>query len=178
MSLFFCFGVPFHSNEKAGTARLDGLDLGLAPWQAPEAGGELVAVEDLALARLDRAESGAGLAANGAAGEFTLVERAVLLGLLAVAGERVGQRLGGRSRVGVGSVVHVGRSSALAQEANQRLALSSEEAAGSEEHGCCGRGLAGCVVVEERGGEDRKERWQSRGRKCARAVDELSEQIG
>lgn len=75
--------------------------------QTAEAGRQLAAIEVLALARLNGAESRTGLAANRAARERTLGERAVLLGLLAVAREGFGQRLSGRGRVGTGSVVHV-----------------------------------------------------------------------
>lgn len=112
-SILLCLLASFlmlcalHSREEAGTAGLDGLDLSRAPPQAAEAGRKLAAVEDLALARLDGAEGRAGLAANGAAGKGALVEGAVLLSLLAVAGKGVRQGLGGSGRVSPGSVVDV-----------------------------------------------------------------------
>lgn len=50
-----------------------------------EAGGELVAIEEHALGRRDRAEIGAGLAANASGGGVdSLAEGAELLGVVAV----------------------------------------------------------------------------------------------
>ena len=90
------------SCAKTCAARLNGLDLGLGPGQPLEALGELGAIEVVALGSLNWAEGAAGNTANVAA---RLVQRAVLLGLLAVARERIGKRAGGRSGMNLRSVV-------------------------------------------------------------------------
>lgn len=111
------FGVSLPAGKKedklstflrvhAGAAGLDGLDLGLAPGEAAEAGRELSAVEELARGGLDRAERGAGLATDAAGGERGATERAVLLSLGPVGGERVRESSGGRGGVNARSVVH------------------------------------------------------------------------
>lgn len=102
----------FLSRLSKATAGLDSLNLGLGERLATEAGGELVAVKVEALGGLDGAKSGAGRATN--AGLLTadgLAKGAVLLGVLAVGAEGGGrtpvggERVGGRGRVRLGSVV-------------------------------------------------------------------------
>jgi hypothetical protein len=85
------------SCEEAGATRLNSLNLGLAPCQPLEACGELGAVEVESLAGLYGSEGSAGSAANlSPAGiGVCVVQRAMLLGLLAVGSERLWQRLRG-----------------------------------------------------------------------------------
>lgn len=82
---------------QAGTARLHRIDLGLRPRQSLEARGELRSVEEESLAGLDGAEGSSGCAADVAthyAGVLVrLVQGAMLLGFLAVAGEGLGERV-------------------------------------------------------------------------------------
>jgi hypothetical protein len=80
--------APPRSGEQAGAAALDGLDLDGAPLHAAEARGQLVAVERLAAAGGDGSQAVARVRADVAAH----VQRAMLLGLLAVRGEAVGER--------------------------------------------------------------------------------------
>ncbi len=96
-----------HLCELAGAARLNGVDLSLSPRQSLEACGQLGAVKEEALGCLDRAERGAGRAADAAGVVPGLVERAVLLCLLAVGCKRLGERVGGGGWVSLGSVVDV-----------------------------------------------------------------------
>lgn len=91
--------------ELAGTTRLDRVNLGLRPGHALEAGRKLRAVEEEAVAGLDRAERGAWGATNSSRVVAGLVEGAVLLGLLAVGRKGLRERVGGGGWVGVGSVV-------------------------------------------------------------------------
>lgn len=135
----------FHLCEHAGTARLDGIDLSLGVGHALEACGKLGAVEVEAVARLNGAKGRTGCAANTAGEVARLVQWAVLLCLLAVAGERLGKRVGGGRWVGLRSVVdvyvcllaagsyafiqqpsHTAGSGALSKEADQRLTTSLE----------------------------------------------------
>lgn len=51
--------------DQAGSASLDGLDFQLAPRQAAETSREVVAVEELALAGLNRAERGTSGTSDG-----------------------------------------------------------------------------------------------------------------
>lgn len=96
-----------HLCEHAGTTRLDGVNLGLGEGHALEACGKLGAVEVEALARFNRAERRTGCAANTAGEVARLIQRAMLLCLLAVAGEGLGKRVGGGGWVGLRSVVDV-----------------------------------------------------------------------
>lgn len=80
-----------HLCKHAGTAGLDGIDLGLRVGHSLEAGGKLGTVEVEALARLDGAEGRTGSAADAAGEVARLVQGAVLLCLLAVAGEGLGE---------------------------------------------------------------------------------------
>lgn len=135
-------------SKEAGAAALDRLDLGLGPSQAGEARGQLGAVPKLARAGLDGAQGSAGLGAD-VGGQVASVEWAVLLGLLAVAGERVRERLHGRGRVDMRGVVDMGWGRALAQEADHGLASLVEET-GGRQHFC---GRVRCCVKSWRRGE-------------------------
>lgn len=91
--------------EHAGAARLDGLDLGLAPGETTEARRELGTVKEFTRRRADGTQRGSGLGADtGVEGSAT--ERAVLLGLGPVGSEGVRESTGGRGRVNARSVVH------------------------------------------------------------------------
>lgn len=89
----------------ASTAGLDGLDLGLGPRQTTETSRQLSAVEELASLGGDGAEGGARLGSDAAA-ELSTAKGAVLLGLGAVGGERVGKGANGGSGVDSRSVVN------------------------------------------------------------------------
>ena len=103
-----------HSCMEARTARLNRVDFSLRPHQALEALRQLGAVEECALSSFNGAEGAAGRRTDGAGGEVgLLVQRAVLLRFLAVAGEGLGEVVRGRGRVRVGSVVDLCRESAL-----------------------------------------------------------------
>lgn len=91
--------------EHAGAARLDGLDLSLAPGQTTEAGRKLGAVKEFTGRRADRSQGGSGLCADTSV-EGCATEGTVLLGLGAVGSERVREGTGGRGRVNAGRVVH------------------------------------------------------------------------
>lgn len=108
-----------HVSSECGSATaLDGLDLLDSPGGPAEAGRELVAVEEEALAGFDGRQSGARGTANttltGAGPR--LLERAILLGALAILGEGVvgagrevaGERLARAGWVRPGSVVDGG----------------------------------------------------------------------
>lgn len=107
-----------HVSSECGSATaLDGLDLLDSPGVPAEAGWELVAVEEETLGRLDGRQSGTrGTANTTLAGAGPgLLERAVLLGTLAIlgeglvgAGEVTGERLAGAGRVRPGGVVDGG----------------------------------------------------------------------
>lgn len=108
-----------HVSSECGSATaLDGLDLLDSPGGPAEAGRELVAVKEKALARLDGRQSGArGTANTTLTGACPgLLERAVLLGALAILGEGVvgagrevaGERLAGAGWVRPGGVVNGG----------------------------------------------------------------------
>lgn len=134
-----------HLCKLASTAGLDGIDLGLRPCHALEACGELGAVEEKALACLDRTKGRTGSAADAAGEVPGLIQRAVLLGLLAVAGKGLWQGVGWGGWVGLGGVVDLctqllaieadaavklsrtGGCGALAQEADHGLASSLED---------------------------------------------------
>ena len=73
--------------EHAGTARLDGINLSLRVGHALEACGKLRTVEVKALAGLNGTKGRTGRVANTAREVARLVQRAVLLCLLAVVGE-------------------------------------------------------------------------------------------
>lgn len=94
-----------HLREHAGAARLDSLDLSLAPGQATEARGELDTVKEFTSRRANGAKRGTRLTADTGV-ELGATERAVLLSLGAVGSERVREDTGGRGRMNVGSVVH------------------------------------------------------------------------
>lgn len=96
-----------HLCEHASTAGFDSLDLSLRPRHALETRGKLRAVEVEALACLNRTEGRAGSAANAARVVPGLVQRAMLLCLLAVAGERLGERVSWGGWVGLRGVVDV-----------------------------------------------------------------------
>lgn len=110
-----------NSDEVGSAARLDGLDLGEVDGGPAKAGGQLGQVEEVALGGSDGAQFGAGGAADAALGADRLLQRAVLLGVVAVGAEggvagpgvarvavgaeRLGEAAGGRGRVRLGSVV-------------------------------------------------------------------------
>ncbi len=75
--------------EEGGAARLDSLDLRQGQLRSPEAGGQLVAVEEDALGGLDRPQLGAGGAADaGLAGALDgLPQGPELLGVVPVGAE-------------------------------------------------------------------------------------------
>lgn len=68
-------------------ASLDGLNLSSSERLAVEAGGQVIAVEEDSLGGSDRAELGAGVAANTRVGLDGLAQRAKLLGVVAVGAE-------------------------------------------------------------------------------------------
>ncbi len=99
---------------QGGTAGLDSLNLGSRQRLAVEARGEVIAVEEDALGRSDRAERGAGVAADASVCADGLAERAELLGVVAVgaesgvggaASEGCGEGVAGRGGMGLGRVV-------------------------------------------------------------------------
>lgn len=114
------------SSECRGAAALDGLDLLDGPGGPAEAGREVVTVEEEAVGRLDggqgRTRGTTDAALSGASPG--LLERAVLLGALAVLGEGVvgaGREVGGEGtawagRVSPGAVVDGGWNGALSNE--------------------------------------------------------------
>ena len=102
--------APVHLCEHAGTTRLNSLNLGLRPSHSLESCGKLGTVEVEALACLNRAEGRAGSASNSAGVISGLVQRAVLLCLLAVTSEGLGQRVSGGGWVRLRSMVDVCRS--------------------------------------------------------------------
>lgn len=91
--------------EQAGTAGLNGLNLGLGPGKAVETGRKLVAVEEFTLLGLNGAQGGTSAAAN-ALRERGTAKGAVLLSLDTVGGERVREDSGRRSGVRTGGVVN------------------------------------------------------------------------
>jgi hypothetical protein len=136
--------APVHLCEHTGTTRLNGIDLGLRPSHSLESCGKLGTVEVEAFACLNRAKGRAGSASNTAGVIPGLVQRAVLLCLLAVTGKGLGQRVSGGGWVRLRSMVdicrsvssaskgtsrapHTRRSCALAQEADHGLAASLED---------------------------------------------------
>jgi hypothetical protein len=70
-------------------ARLDGLNLSPIDGCTLEAGWQLRSIEKDALWRVDVAQGGGGQGANALAGADALLEGTVLLGVVAVGGERV-----------------------------------------------------------------------------------------
>ena len=99
-----------HLCEHACTTRLDSIDLSLREGHALEACGKLGTVEVEALACLNGTKGRARSASNTAGVISGLVQGAVLLGLLAVAGEGLGQRVSGGGWVRLRSMVDVCRS--------------------------------------------------------------------
>lgn len=93
-----------HLREHAGAARLDSLNLSLAPGQTTEASRKLRAVEEFTRRGVDGAKRGTRLTTDAGV-ERSATERAVLLSLGAVSGERVRENAGGRSGVNARSVV-------------------------------------------------------------------------
>ena len=95
---------------KACTAGLNGLNLGLGPGQALEALGKLGAIEEGALSGFNRAKRRAWRRSDVASRVLRcLVQRSVLLSLLAIACEGVGKRVGGRGWVDLRCVVDLCR---------------------------------------------------------------------
>ena len=97
------------SSECRGAAALDGLDLLDGPRGPAEAGREVVTVEEEAVGRLDGGKGGTRGTTDAALGGASpgLLERAVLLGALAVLGEGVvgaGREVGGEGAAGAGRV--------------------------------------------------------------------------
>lgn len=97
------------SSECRGAAALDGLDLLDGPGGPAEAGREVVTVEEEAVGRLDRGQGSTRGTTDAALGGASpgLLERAVLLGALAVLGEgvvRAGREVGGEGAAGAGRV--------------------------------------------------------------------------
>jgi hypothetical protein len=126
----------------ASTAGLDGLDLGLGPGQTAKTSRQLSAVEELAGLGGDGAEGGARLGPDVAA-ELSTTEGAVLLGLSAVGGERIGKGANGGSGVDTRSVVNGLGDGPLADEADQGSPGGIEESEG-------GTHCDGCVVILKR----------------------------
>ena len=96
--------------EHAGTTGLDGLDLSCAPGGSCETGRQVAPVEELAGCGLDGTKRLSGLGANEAtvlAGRGTAGQRTVLLCLLSVGSEGVGELRSGCGGVGVRSVVNL-----------------------------------------------------------------------
>lgn len=82
--------------EHGSTTRLDSLNLGQVDWAATESGGKLGEVEEDALGSLDRAKLGArGTTNAGLSAADGLLERTVLLGMIAVGAERAVARRAG-----------------------------------------------------------------------------------
>jgi hypothetical protein len=148
----------------AGATRLNRVHLGLGPGHALEAGGQLRAVEEEAVAGLDRSERGAGGAADSSRVVAGLVEGTVLLSLLAVGRKGFGERAGGGGWVDVRGVVDLGGSRALAQEADERLAALLEDLGGVHFEGGGGGG-SGDDISGGGGGDEATERL--RRDKCA-----------
>lgn len=99
-------GVAGNLGTHASTTGLDGLNLGLAPWQTVETLGKVGSVEVLTLLGLNRTQSSACVATNGTLSERSTTKRTVLLGLGTVGSERVGQNAGRRSGVRTRRVVN------------------------------------------------------------------------
>ena len=99
------------SSKEARAPRLNGLNLSLGPSQTLEALGQLAAIKVHAFVGLDGAKRSARTVADeavgGEGGLLLLVQRAVLLGFLAVGGERVGEGAGGGGGVDLGGVVNL-----------------------------------------------------------------------
>lgn len=102
------------SLEQARTTALDRLHLGVAVHRPSEPLRQLVAVPELALFRVNASHLAARTAAHEAVGlrrraaggaAAAAHHRAMLAGFLAVLGERLGEGLGGRGGVDLGSVV-------------------------------------------------------------------------
>jgi hypothetical protein len=142
----------------AGTTRLNRVNLGLGPRHALEAGGQLRAVEEEAVAGLDRSERGAWGAADPGRVVAGLVEGAVLLSLLAVGCKGLGKRAGGGGRVDVGGVVDLGGGRALAQKADERLAALLEDLCGVHLEGGGGEGSGDDGISGGGGGDEATER--------------------
>ena len=98
-----------NSSKLAGTARLKQIHLGLCEGDLLEARGQLGTVEQEALCCLNGTEVLARRTTNVTADQSARgrVQRAVLLCLLAVCLEGVGQLVGGRSWVRVRGVVNL-----------------------------------------------------------------------
>lgn len=140
--------------DEGSTAGLNGLDLGSAESSAAEACRELGDVECDTLRGVNRAEAGAGGTANTTVSANGLLQRTVLLGVVAVGaegsvsgrgravavvGEVLGERSGRGGRVRLGRMVNVGRNGARTNEPNERNALSvdsslSESSSGGEHY--------------------------------------------
>lgn len=107
-----------HLCVKAGSAGLDCLNLSRGPRKALESCGQLGAVKELALAGLDSSQGCTGCAAYMAAYDgweaLTRVEGSVLLCLLSVGCEGLGQRVSGGGWVSLRCVVDLGGDGALA----------------------------------------------------------------
>lgn len=112
--------------EESSAAGLDSLDLSGVEGSAVEASGELRDVKGNALRRLDGAEGG-----SGGSAEARLLERTVLLDVVAVgaeglvgggsiavsvAGPGLGELLDSGGRVRLGGVVDVGRNGSRTEE--------------------------------------------------------------
>lgn len=106
--------------DHGSTARLDSLNLGHVDWAATESGGKLGEVEEHALGGIDRAKLGTRGTANASLSAADgLLERTVLLGMVAVGAERgvarraargegLGEGASRRGRVRLRSVVDGG----------------------------------------------------------------------
>jgi len=133
-------------SKQSSATRLDGLNLAEVDGSAAEAGGELRDVKEDARGGLDGAEAGARGAADAILCTDGLLERAVLLSVVAVgaeggvarrrAVEGFGQRAAGRGRVRLGRVVDGGGNGARTDKLDERRALgvsgSLAEGASSE----------------------------------------------
>lgn len=86
--------ITLHLCKGSRAARLDNLDLGKGQRKTPEPFWQLVAVESVALGRLDGSQIGAGVPADAFAALDRLAERAELLGVVAVGAERRVRGLG------------------------------------------------------------------------------------
>lgn len=106
--------VPSPSADQRSTAGLNGIDLRQIDRSPSEAGGQLVAVEVLALGGLNGAQLMAGERTDTAVAAQAASQGAVLLSLLSVGGEAVGRGglevlgdlVGRRGRMRVRGVVH------------------------------------------------------------------------
>lgn len=143
--------------EESSAARLDGIDLSSSQGAALEAGGESRGIEQDTLGGLNAAERSTASTANAAAGTDCLLERTMLLGVVAVgaegsvgrgsravsvAGPGLGELAEGRGGMRLGSVVDVGRNASGTDKLDEGSSLGVDSSlskdSGSSEHFDCG----------------------------------------